>query len=128
MEGRYGQDNLSRFLLPFGFVTFLIGYVLIRKVEGGFFAVFGMILYYLGGIAIVWNLIRTFSRNHEARRRENEKFLSLKRKLFSGTKRDYRTYCYFSCPACKTMVRVPRGKGNIRITCPNCRETFVRKS
>jgi hypothetical protein len=128
MEGRYGQDNLSRFLLPFGFVTFLIGYILVRKIDAGFFRFFGVVLYYLGTVAIFWNLFRTWSRNHAARRRENERFLSLKQRLFSGTKRDYRNYRYFSCPSCKTMVRVPKGKGNIRITCPNCRETFLRKS
>ena len=128
MEGRYGQDDLSRFLLPFGFVTFLVGYILVRKVDAGVFRILGVILYYVGTVAIFYNLFRTWSRNHEARRRENAKFLGLKRKLGGSLRRDRKNYCYFSCPACRTMVRVPRGKGNIRITCPNCRETFIRKT
>ena len=28
----------------------------------------------------------------------------------------------------EVVVRTPKGKGTIRITCPKCRETFVRKS
>ena len=27
---------------------------------------------------------------------------------------------YFTCPNCKTVCRVPRGKGKIVITCPKC--------
>ncbi|MBR5741387.1 MAG: hypothetical protein IKX91_02420 [Firmicutes bacterium] len=128
MEGRYGQDDLSRFLLPFGFVTFLAGYILVRKIDGGVLAVLGTVLYYAGTIAIFWNLFRTWSRNLEARRRENEKFIALKRRISGNLHRDRKNYSYFSCPSCRTLVRVPKGKGNIRITCPKCGETFVRKS
>jgi len=39
-----------------------------------------------------------------------------------------REHRYFDCPKCRQMVRVPRGKGKISITCPKCREKFVRKS
>lgn len=28
------------------------------------------------------------------------------------------------CPACNTKLRVPRGKGNIKVTCPKCKEGF----
>lgn len=129
MSGRYGQDEFSRFLLPFGFVFFLAGYILMRKaVPAGAWFTVGRILYLIGFVAIFFNLIRTWSRNFEQRRRENEWFVSLKRKVLGRTKRDYKNYRYFSCPACKTMVRVPKGKGSIRITCPNCGETFIRKS
>ena len=129
MEGRYGSDQFSRFLLPFGFVFFLAGYIMTRKAAGGALLTVGQILYYIGFVAIFYNLFRTWSRNHEARRRENEKFLHLKNRVFSKKgKKDFKNYRYFTCPACNTMVRVPKGKGTIRIKCPNCGETFVRKS
>ena len=38
------------------------------------------------------------------------------------------THRFFKCPKCGQVVRTPKGKGTIRITCPKCRETFVRKS
>ena len=37
-------------------------------------------------------------------------------------------YKFFKCPMCKQEVRVPRGHGKICITCPKCREQFVRRS
>ena len=33
-----------------------------------------------------------------------------------------------TCPKCKQQVRVPRGKGKIAITCPQCREKFIKKT
>ncbi len=32
------------------------------------------------------------------------------------------------CPNCNQQLRVPRGKGEIRITCKNCGKTFQRKT
>ena len=34
----------------------------------------------------------------------------------------------FSCPDCRQMVRVPRGKGRINIRCPKCGEHLGRGS
>ena len=47
-------------------------------------------------------------------------------KLFDRLKD--RQHRYFDCPKCHQMVRVPRGKGKISITCPRCREKFVKKT
>jgi ribosomal protein L37AE/L43A len=35
---------------------------------------------------------------------------------------------YFECPRCRQIVRVPRGKGKIAITCPKCKERFIKKT
>ena len=35
---------------------------------------------------------------------------------------------YYDCPRCRQQVRVPRGKGKISITCPKCKEKFVKKT
>ena len=39
-----------------------------------------------------------------------------------------RQHRYYKCPKCRQSVRVPRGKGKISITCPRCREKFIRKT
>ena len=35
---------------------------------------------------------------------------------------------YFTCPNCRTVCRVPRGKGKIIITCPKCGGSIHGKS
>ena len=35
---------------------------------------------------------------------------------------------YYTCPRCRQTVRVPRGKGKIAITCPRCKERFIKKT
>ncbi|MBO5073579.1 MAG: hypothetical protein J6C32_11505 [Eubacterium sp.] len=34
----------------------------------------------------------------------------------------------FRCPKCHQTIRVPRGKGKIAITCPKCRNEFVKRT
>ena len=57
-------------------------------------------------------IFRMFSRNISARRRENQRFVGFFTRLRD---RDNR---YFSCPKCRQMVRVPKGKGKINSPLP----------
>ena len=41
---------------------------------------------------------------------------------------DHRHYRYMKCPNCGKELRVPRGKGKIRVTCKQCGEKFETKS
>ncbi len=41
---------------------------------------------------------------------------------------DYRTYRYLLCPQCGQRLRVPKGKGKIRVTCTRCQNKFLAKS
>ena len=41
---------------------------------------------------------------------------------------DEKTHAYYKCPECKKELRVPRGKGKIRITCPHCGHQFVKRT
>ena len=43
-------------------------------------------------------------------------------------KEEEKTHAFFKCPQCGKELRVPRGKGKIRIKCPNCGEQFIRKT
>ena len=115
MMGRYGTDKLNTLLLGFGFassfISILTGYHWISFVF--------MVLAY--GF-MLFALYRCFSRNTYKRYRENRKYLLLRERI-----RD-RKHRYFSCPRCRQTVRVPRGKGKIAITCPKCKEKFIRKT
>ena len=55
-----------------------------------------------------------FSKSHEQAARENNR----------AGKKGGTIYCYYYCPNCKQQVRVPAGKGKVRMTCPRCGEKF----
>ena len=115
MMGRYGTDRLNMAILCVGLVASLLS-VLIK------FAPVNLALFALSYGMMFWAIFRTLSRKTYKRYRENRKFLQ-----FMGRVKD-RDHRYFDCPKCRQMVRVPRGKGKIAISCPRCREKFVRKS
>ena len=116
MYGRYGQnDKLNSVLLWTGVVIVVISMFL---PSGVLTLVLPLVSYVLLGFAM-WRML---SKNVYMRARENRRFLSL---LDRVKDRDHR---YFACPKCKQEVRVPKGKGKIAITCPKCREKFVKKT
>ena len=115
MVGRYGTDRLNMAILGVGLVASLLS-VLIR------FAPLNLVFFVLSYGMMFWAIFRTLSRKTYQRYQENRKFLSL-----VGRLKD-RQHRYFDCPKFRQMVRVPRGKGKISITCPRCREKFIRKT
>ena len=115
MEGRYGPDKLNSFLLWTAVILMVIGLF----IPNATVKLILMAVYYtLWG----WSIFRMLSRNTYRRYRENRRFL-----LLIDRFKD-RQHRYFDCPSCRQSVRVPRGKGKIAITCPKCREKFVRKT
>lgn len=123
MMGRYGVDQLSVALL---FLSFLLSIIL--------FFLPSTILSYVIYLPFIVFLFRMLSKNHNSRRKENAVFLKLWNpvSMWFGTKRaranKMKAYRYFKCPGCKQEVRVPKGKGKIRITCPKCKLEFIKKS
>ena len=115
MAGRYGTDRLNMVILCAGLVASLLS-VWIKAVP------FNLIFWVLSYGLMIWAIARSLSRNTYKRYQENRKFLQIFDRLKD---RDHR---YFDCPKCRQMVRVPRGKGKISITCPRCREKFVKKT
>ena len=115
MMGRYGTDKLNMVLLCIGLVLTIVN--LFVKLPWLSLSL-TLAAYALMGIAI----FRTFSRNTYKRYRENQRFL-----LFFQKLRD-RQHRYYDCPRCRQQIRVPRGKGKIAITCPKCRERFIKKT
>jgi DNA-directed RNA polymerase subunit RPC12/RpoP len=39
-----------------------------------------------------------------------------------------REHRYYNCPRCRQPVRVPKDKGKIAISCPRCKEKFIKKT
>ena len=115
MEGRYGSDKLNSYILGVALVVVLLA-ALIRV------PLLNLILHAVAYVLMFWSIFRSLSRNTYKRYEENRRFLRLLDQLRD---RDHR---YYACPKCRQTVRVPRGKGKIAITCPRCREKFVRKS
>ena len=116
MLGRYGSDKLNVALLIAGVALMLLGSLL-----GGTFA-WASSLTLLSYVPLIWCIFRMYSRNIEARRRENAAFVN----FFTHLKdREHR---YFRCPKCRQTVRVPRGRGKISIRCPKCSERFIKKT
>lgn len=114
MEGRYGMDRLNSVLLWTSLFFAVAAMFLPGKVK----LILTLIAYGLMGLAI----FRLLSRKTYKRYRENRRFLML---LDQIKDRDHR---YYSCPRCRQPVRVPRGKGKISITCPKCKEKFIKKT
>lgn len=117
MLGRYGSDKLGSTLLIVGIALTVLGSVL-----GRWSAALSSILTVLSYVALFWCIFRMYSRNIEARRRENTAFVN----FFNHLKdKEHR---YFHCPQCRQTVRVPRGRGKINIRCPRCNRQFIKKT
>jgi DNA-directed RNA polymerase subunit RPC12/RpoP len=123
MTGRYGADELTRFILMFDCVLMVLS-LLIRS----------NILNSVCVLLIVLCYIRMFSKNHSQRYKENQIFLKYVNRVYPRIDRfryqlKQRThYHIYKCPSCKQKIRIPRGKGKISIVCPKCRNEFVKHS
>ena len=122
MQGRYGNDQLNRFLMAVGMVFLVI-------------SLFGPDLFYtLALVILIYTYFRMFSRNIYKRAAENQKYLqkSVKiRGILQKKKKelmDLKTHHIYKCPGCKQKLRVPRGRGRIEISCRKCGTKFVKKS
>lgn len=115
MMGRYGTDKLNMYILGLGMILCLLS-IFIPV------ALVNLILTTLSYALMIWAICRTLSRNTYKRYQENRKFLLLLDRIKD------RQHRYFDCPKCRQLVRVPRGKGKIMITCPKCGEKFAKKT
>ena len=113
MMGRYGSDKLKMALLIASVAVSLLAAIL-PWVQ--------VVLLVISYGLMFWAIYRMLSRNTYKRYQENRKFLQLFERI-----RD-REHRYYDCPRCRQQVRVPRGKGKISITCPKCKEKFIKKT
>lgn len=115
-SGMNGLDTLAKALIfPALTIMFISSFVNI-----------GWLKYTLLLISILimtFGYIRVFSKDIYSRRKEDlafrEFFKILKLKI-----KDRHTHRYFRCPDCRAWQRVPKGRGNIKITCRVCKHKF----
>lgn len=123
MSGRYGSDRLNRAMLIVSIVLILIH----------MFASWS-VLYILASALLIFAIYRTFSRDTVKRSEENnafEKFWGKFRNRFSSAEKrvkQRKTHKFYKCPFCSQELRVPRGRGRISITCPKCRNSFIKNT
>ena len=123
--GRYGIDSLGYTLIIVSLVMSLVS-----SLTAAIWGTFSTVIWILSYVLLVWEIFRMLSRNIMARRRENDVFFGwfkpIKKfvKLSSNKLRDRKTHKYFVCPKCKNNLRVPKGRGEITITCPVCKTRF----
>lgn len=115
MAGRYGTDRLNMVILGAGLVASLLS-VWCRS------DLVCMIFFVLSYALMIWAIFRSLSRQTYRRYQENRRFLQIIDRVKD------RNHRYYDCPKCRQLVRVPRGKGKISITCPRCGEKFVKKT
>ena len=123
MIGRNGADQLSRFESGLALVLVLVSLFTRQPYTC-----------YLALVIMVHMYFRVFSTNVGKRYQENQKFLNLRYQAvvkwnkFVTRMKQRKNYRFFKCPTCKQTVRVPKGHGKICITCPKCREEFVKRT
>lgn len=126
MAGRNGNDQLNNFLLAVDVVLLLAASIFAKSA--------GKYLYPLVMALLVYIYFRMFSRKVYRRREENGKYIRLKLKISAAFRVRHerwiqrRDYKFFTCPSCKTTLRVPRGHGKIKIVCRKCGNSFMGKS
>ena len=110
MQGRYGTDQFSRFLLGVALV---------------------MVAFEIAIIVIT--VFRSLSRNISKRSAENRAFMPVYNAVAGWFKltykkiRDRKEYRYLKCPICKAQLRVRNVKGKHRVHCPKCGSEFDKK-
>lgn len=121
-DGKYGFDSLG---VALGILSCVITFSLS----------FIRVPYYrlIGFIPLALVLLRAFSTNFEARRKENEKFLKVFipwKNYFIKKQRQFqdKEHKYYNCPGCSHTLRVPKRRGKIEITCPYCGRKFKRNT
>lgn len=127
MQGRYGVDKFSNFLVILALVLMVLEiFIPFMYVRQG--------LNSIGLLLLLYAYYRILSRNHYKRYAENERYMKYHNKVrfFFARRKSHmeqrRTHHIYKCPSCKQKIRVPKGKGKIAITCPKCRTEFIRKS
>ena len=123
MMGRYGGDQLSRTCVITGLALYVISWI--TRIT--LFSYLGLALY-------IWSLFRMFSRNREKRAMENQKYLrtvgGIKTSFTQAKNRakNSKEYKYFHCPKCRSYLKLPRGVGEVTVTCGKCKNQFRKKA
>ena len=123
MYGRYGMDQLNRFLSTVALIILVVSMFIRRP-----------IVEIVALALLFWCYYRMFSKNISKRYAENQKYLGYTQKIRSWFTREKnmmeqrKTHHIYTCPGCGQKIRIPRGKGQkVEIECPKCHEKFIKR-
>ena len=122
-RGRNGADELSGACTSLGVILVIID--LFARTTWLSAAALALLAY---------SMFRISSKNITARGRENSQALRVAGPVLSflsnpvAMLRETRSFVHLQCPSCGQRVRIPRGKGKVRITCPKCHARFDGKA
>lgn len=110
----YGLDELGKALIVVNVILYLIANV----TKNNF-------ILCLSFFVALFFFYRCFSRQRYDRNEENCKF-NRYIKLWKVRYENRKTFRIFMCSECGQMIRVPKGKGKLQITCPHCGRKITR--
>lgn len=122
MMGRYGVDKLSIALIVLSFIFTILFRFFPSRILSTLYILIPFIAYF-----------RILSKNTYKRYQENQQFLKYWQPIENNIKnfinrfKNRKDYKYLKCTNCKQKIRVPRGKGKIKIICPKCKKTMIKK-
>lgn len=121
MKDRYGGDILNNIII---YLSLGFGIINLFK-KSDVLAITSFILFSIA-------LFRMFSKNKRKRAMEQIKFFNLISPIYSRllkfSSRDRKNYKYFKCKNCGQELRIPKGKGKIKVICPHCKHEEIKKS
>lgn len=129
LYGRYGYDELNRFLNLGALALVVISIYLTSLSPNASYVVSGLAL-----TMYLISMFRTYSRNLSKRQQERVRYLRMTEpfrawwRLQKSKFADRKTHLYFKCKQCKTVLRVPKGKGKIKIHCRSCGAEMIKKT
>lgn len=128
-QGRHGMDELSKALFWCGLLCMVLSILTTGLINNVLSSIFS----WLGLFQIIFGFFRAFSRKLSERDGENRAYIlwrqQQRKKLddFKERRRQSKDFKFFKCPGCRTMMRVPRGKGKLHIKC-KCGYTMYRRT
>ena len=123
MSGRYGMDQLSRFLI---WAALILACINIFCASG--------FLGLLTWAALIFSYIRIFSRNFDWCRKQNYWYLDKTQKIrklaakYKARLITLKTHHIYTCSRCRQKIRIPRGHGRVMVRCPKCGNEFIKNS
>lgn len=117
---RNGMDDLARVILWTSLIVMLVaGFIPVAWLSS--------VVSTVAWAGVIYAYMRVFSKKLEQRRTENNAYLSWRNQLKQRWQQR-KTHKFYRCPKCKTVLRVPKGKGKLSITCRSCGEKFIKKT
>lgn len=121
MKDRYGGDVLNNIIIYLS-----LGFAIVNLFKkSDILAITSLILFSIA-------MFRMFSKNKRKRAMEQVKFFNLISPIYSRllkfSSKDRKNYKYFKCKNCGQELRIPKGKGKIKVICPHCKHEEIKKS